>query len=274
VSSVIDQDYNNIEIIISDNCSSDNTQEICAALCQRYPGIAYYRQPVNRGMTANYSFVLDKATGNYFLWMSDDDTLEPGILTRYVDFLSANPDYALVCGEVKYWEGNKVVTVEKDLTVDHPSPHRRVISYYSRVMQGALFYGLMQRTLAQSIPLRDRIGDDWHFVASAAFAGKIKNLNVAGYNKKLGEQATNLTAYAKNIVPSRFTARFPRMAIAIDAISEVLYLSPQYSRTNVVSRILLAIGSCASVLVGRYFNGYAGLAKKARTSTSLLPASP
>jgi glycosyltransferase involved in cell wall biosynthesis len=253
ISSVINQDYENIEIIISDNCSTDDTEEVCVSLSQRYPCITYYRQPVNRGVTANYSFVIDKATGDYFMWLSDDDTLEAGILKRYIDFLVANPDFSLVSGQVKYWQTNKVVLIEKDFTLDHSSSYVRVLSYYFKVMHGAMFYGLMPRQLVQATPLRGRIGDDWHFVASIAFAGKIKNLDVPGYNKEFGGLSTNMKSYARAIGASWFTANFPHFTIAVDAISEVLYLSPQYSRTNVVMRAMLAMASCVSVLCSHYF---------------------
>lgn len=253
VSSVMAQDYANIEIIISDNCSGDDTGEICTCLSQRYPCIRYFRQPVNRGVTANYSFVLEQATGDYFLWLSDDDTLEPGILRKYIDFLLANPDYALVSGQVNYWQDNKLILVEKDFTMDQTSPSLRVISYYFKVMHGAMFYGLMDRRLAQSIPLRGRIGDDWHFVASVAFTGKIKNFDVPGYNKKFGGLSANMRAYARAIGASWFTANFPHVTIALHAISEIVILSPLYARVNFFSRLMLAMAACTSVLASHYF---------------------
>jgi hypothetical protein len=123
-------------------------------------------------------------------------------------------------------------------------------------MHGAMFYGLMNRRLAQSIPLRGRIGDDWHFVASVAFTGKIKNFDFPGYNKKFGGLSINMKAYAKAIGASWFTANFPHVTIALDAMSEIVLLSSQYSRINVFSRFMLATASCASVLISHYFKVY------------------
>jgi hypothetical protein len=111
----------------------------------------------------------------------------------------------------------------------------------------------MDRRLAQSIPLHGRIGDDWHFVASVAFTGKIKNLDVPGYNKKFGGLSINMKSYAKAIGASWFTATFPHLTIAFDAISEVVYLSPQYSRMGVMSRYVLGWASCISILINHYF---------------------
>ena len=257
VTSIFNQDYNNIEIIISDNCSTDDTEEICRSIAHKYPDVVkYYRQPVNRGVTANYSFVLEQATGDYFLWIADDDTLAHGVLKKYVGFLNNNPDYSLVMGQVKYWQGSKLACVEKDLNLEQSSPQLRVVSYYYKVMWGAMIYGLMNRRLAQSIPLRNRIGDDWHFVASVAFNGKIKNLDVHGYNKKFGGVSVNMKNYAKVIGASWFSANFPHATIAIDALAEIVMLSPQYSKLNWFSRIILGLTSCVSVLVSHYFKVY------------------
>lgn len=256
VVSVINQGYSNIEIIISDNCSTDNTQELCEALAQRYPAIRYYRQSVNKGVTSNYSFVLEQATGDYFMWLADDDSLDQGILKKYVDFMTANSDYALVSGRIRYWEGSKVAMIEKDFNMEQSYAHMRVINYYFRVMYGAMIYGLMNRRVAQSIPLRNRIGDDWHFVASVAFIGKIKTLDTIGYNKKFGGVSINMKNYAKVIGASWFSANFPHATIAFDAMSEIMFQSPHYAKMNVVSRFMLGVASCASVLLSHYVKVY------------------
>jgi glycosyltransferase involved in cell wall biosynthesis len=254
VTSVFNQDYDNLEIIISDNCSTDTeTEEICKTLTAKYPGIVkYFRQPVNRGVSVNYQFVLDQARGDYFMWIADDDTLTHGILKKYVEFLSNNSEYALVSGQVKYWQGSKLVLIEKDFTMEHHSAHLRVINYYFKVLHGAMFYGLMDRKLAQSVPLRSRIGDDWHFVASMAFLGKIKNLDIPGYNKTFGGVSSTMKNYAKVIGAGWFSAIFPHATIAVDAMAEITTLSPQYARLNVFSRTLLGLTACMSVLMSHY----------------------
>jgi glycosyltransferase involved in cell wall biosynthesis len=254
IQSVFNQEYSNLEVIISDNCSTDqDTEEICRGLSQRHPNVVrYYRQPINRGVVANYQFVLEQATGDYFLWIADDDTLAHGILKKYVDFLQTNPEYALVSGQVKYWQGSKLVLVEKDFNMEQSQPYLRVINYYFKVLHGAMFYGLMNRQIAQSIPLRNRIGDDWHFVASIAFAGKIRNLEYHGYNKKFGGVSSTMKNYARVIGASWFSANFPHATIAIDALAEIVMLSPRYSRMNIFSRIFLGLMSCLSILVSHY----------------------
>src|SRR5260221_9827432 len=128
VTSILNQKYPNMEVIISDNCSSDNTEAVCTELCKKNQDIRYFRQKENIGIIPNFEFVLSKASGELFMWIADDDSLEPGILNKYVDFLISHPDYSLVSGEIRYWSGNRVEFDEKDFSMEHSSRDTRVIS--------------------------------------------------------------------------------------------------------------------------------------------------
>jgi glycosyltransferase involved in cell wall biosynthesis len=254
--SIFSQGYSNLEIIISDNCSTDDTQETCLALSKNCNAIKYYRQPRNIGLMPNFEFVLRQATGDFFMWICDDDTLEPGMLNTYVDFLIKHPHYSLVSGQILYWLGERSLFAEKNFCMEQNSPAYRVIRYYLKVVYGGMYYGLMLRKFAAKIPLRNRIGDDWHFVASMAYQGKIKNLECIGYNKKLGGLSKNFKLYASVVEATWFSADFPRVKIALDAFSDIMYQSPVYRRVSIYSRFLLALTSCAGILIKYYFKEF------------------
>src|SRR5258706_8020493 len=153
---ILNQNYPNLEVIISDNCSSDTTEAVCTELRKKNPAIRYFRQKENIGIIANYEFVLRQASGDFFMWAADDDSLESGILQRYVDFLVSHRDYSLVSGEIRYWSDNHAVFDEKDFGIEHTSPDVRVVSYYSKFIHGTIFYGLMPIYVAKKITLRNR----------------------------------------------------------------------------------------------------------------------
>src|SRR4051794_39644277 len=76
VESLINQTYSNLEIIISDNCSSNiNVQGILSEFAHDNR-VKIYKQEVNRGATFNFNFPLTKTTGDYFMWLADDDWLD------------------------------------------------------------------------------------------------------------------------------------------------------------------------------------------------------
>ena len=74
IDSALKQTYQNVEIIIADNCSTDNTDN----LVKKYsdPCLKYFRQQKNIGATNNFKFCLEQAKGDYFLMLHDDDLID------------------------------------------------------------------------------------------------------------------------------------------------------------------------------------------------------
>ncbi|OHB34086.1 MAG: hypothetical protein A2Y09_05285 [Planctomycetes bacterium GWA2_39_15] len=73
VDSLLAQTFTDLELIISDNASTDGTEAICREYAARDTRIRYIRQRENRGVVANFQFVLAKAIGEYFMWAAADD---------------------------------------------------------------------------------------------------------------------------------------------------------------------------------------------------------
>lgn len=76
IRSLLAQSYKNIELIISDDASSDDTSRISREFARKDKRVKFYRQKVNIGLPHNSNFVLSKAKGLYFMWASDDDMWE------------------------------------------------------------------------------------------------------------------------------------------------------------------------------------------------------
>jgi len=89
--SLIAQTFTDFELIISDNASIDNTENICRTYAERDSRIRYIRQRKNIGMTANFQFVLDDAVGEYFMWASHDDEWCIFFVLKCVEMLLDNP---------------------------------------------------------------------------------------------------------------------------------------------------------------------------------------
>jgi glycosyltransferase involved in cell wall biosynthesis len=67
------QTFTDFELIISDNASTDDTGPICREYATRDARVRYIRQPENKGVFANFQFVLNEAVGEYFMWNAADD---------------------------------------------------------------------------------------------------------------------------------------------------------------------------------------------------------
>jgi glycosyltransferase involved in cell wall biosynthesis len=139
--SLLNQSYNNYEIIISDDCSSGNDVK---KIVQKYMNIdyriRYYRQNINLGATLNHKFVLKKARGKYFLWASEDDKWSPLFIEKCISIIALNG--SAMTARSTYNNGN-----EEKTRIDPPklkkdnNAYNNVLQYLFN-MDVDLFHGL------------------------------------------------------------------------------------------------------------------------------------
>ncbi len=77
ISSVLAQDHERLELVISDNASTDGTEELCRDLASDDSRIVYHRQPRNIGLLNNFVHAMRLAKGTFFRWVGDNDWLAP-----------------------------------------------------------------------------------------------------------------------------------------------------------------------------------------------------
>jgi glycosyltransferase involved in cell wall biosynthesis len=92
--SAVNQTYQNIEIIVSDNCSTDNTESVVQEFND--PRIRYYRQNENRGPLNNCNFCLEQSRGKYFLLLLDDDLIDDDFLSTCMDAVKCPDEPGIV----------------------------------------------------------------------------------------------------------------------------------------------------------------------------------
>ncbi len=88
------QDYDNLEIIVSDNCSTDNTQGIVESYDD--PRLRYVRQQENIGANNNFNFCVNEAQGSYFLLYPDDDVIDPDFVSSCMAAAAGVADYGVI----------------------------------------------------------------------------------------------------------------------------------------------------------------------------------
>lgn len=108
--SVIDQEYPNLEYIIIDGGSTDNTVEVIKKY-EKY--LAYWVSEPDQGQAHAINKGLAHATGDVFNWLNSDDYLEPGALKEIGDHFSNHPDTDVYCGYTKcFFEEDGVTSHE------------------------------------------------------------------------------------------------------------------------------------------------------------------
>ena len=86
--SAVAQSYPSLEIVVSDNCSTDDTEAVVAGFAD--PRIRYFRQATNIGANNNFNFCLSQARGAYFLLLHDDDLIDPDFVQTCVTSVKGN----------------------------------------------------------------------------------------------------------------------------------------------------------------------------------------
>ncbi len=94
--SVIDQSIDRLEIVVSDNASTDRTCAVVEEMA--VPGLQLLRSESNAGMFGNFNRCLQGATGEYLCLLCSDDRLVPGFLAAGIAHLEANPNDAIYSG--------------------------------------------------------------------------------------------------------------------------------------------------------------------------------
>lgn len=104
ISSVLNQTYQNLVLIVSDNASTDNTENVVTEFASKDSRIKYVRQEKNMGMVENFNSALKLVNTTFFCFLSDDDYYLDTFLTEAVDIFKTNNKIGFTvfaCPEVK-----------------------------------------------------------------------------------------------------------------------------------------------------------------------------
>lgn len=171
--SIAKQSYKNIEIIISDDCSADGTQDILTRFAKNHPEVILFLQPKNLGITANYNFLAEKSRGKYVAIFSGDDVMLPEKIERQVNVLQSDDKssfchHAVTVLDYRSNVAGKVITrkYENNITSIHD------------VLRGFGIPGSMSVMYRKSMvenPVWDssiRVASDWLQIIKLTMAGR------------------------------------------------------------------------------------------------------
>ena len=138
--------YKNLEIIISDNHSTDTTAKVCKEYVKTDKRIRYYRQHINLGVGRNSLFVLEKAIGKYFLWASDDDIRSNTYLSKLIPLLEQNSKATIAITDTTLFTKNQKLSIPIFFQpLSHP-----IASLYTYLLHpecvSVVLYGVHRRT--------------------------------------------------------------------------------------------------------------------------------
>jgi glycosyltransferase involved in cell wall biosynthesis len=122
LNALLAQTFKDVEVIISDNASTDRTQAICHAYMSKDARIRYVRNETNLGAAKNFNRVFELSSSEYFKWAAADDLCAPDYLAKCVAVLDTHPEVILCYPKTTIIDahGNTLMLYEDGLDLRQP----------------------------------------------------------------------------------------------------------------------------------------------------------
>jgi glycosyltransferase involved in cell wall biosynthesis len=194
--------FADFELIVSDNCSTDDTRAICESYMQRDRRIRYIRQPDNYGATFNWNFVVHQARAPFFKWASANDRCEPSMLEDCARVLNEDSRVVLCYGTTMLMDddGKQLGAYEGDPEIMDASPSRRFLRLLTELSMNNAQSGLIRMAsllgtrLERHYPAGDQI-----LMAELALRGLYQKLPKVLLYRRIGKESTTRFLTAKEL---------------------------------------------------------------------------
>jgi glycosyltransferase involved in cell wall biosynthesis len=176
IESLLTQEYDDFEVVISDNASVDGTPELCAAYAAQDPRIRYVRNERNLGSIPNFNKLVGLARGEYFKWAAHDDWCEPSFVGRCVEVLDADPGVVLCHAKaIRVDEAGDTLVVDLDpLDARSPDPAERFRQVLWSLKAIYPIYGVIRtEALRRTQLFRSHSGSDRILLAELSLLGQL-----------------------------------------------------------------------------------------------------
>jgi len=215
VVSLLNQTYEDFELIISDNASSDRTEEICRFYASKDKRIKYFRSDTNRGGAFNYNRVHELSSGEYFKWAAHDDVVADTFLEKAVSVLDSNPAVILCLSKVKFID-------EQGAILDQCDRRSRGLSiraderFFDLVISTHInteLFGLIRASVLKRSPKGGYAGSDRVLLGELALSGRFYQIpEYLFFHREHSQTASNvhldLRMFDSWFAPERAKKRF------------------------------------------------------------------
>ena len=169
------QTYTDLEIVISDNASTDGTAAIAREFVSRDARVRYVRNDTNIGAIPNFLRVLELSSGKYFTWTAADDARPQDAIERCVDALEATPGTVMAHGPLELELPAERLSRRVDNRVDMalPLPSARVRAFTREIQHVGLMFGLHRRDVLKTIEYGNHVAGDYFVCLQMSQRGPI-----------------------------------------------------------------------------------------------------
>jgi glycosyltransferase involved in cell wall biosynthesis len=144
IRSILRQTFDDFELLLLDNASTDGTSAICQESVEHDPRVRYVRSEVNRGLIWNHNRGVELARGKYFMWIEHDDLIADDYVNRCVKVLNDDPKVVLCFTNTQIIDENGQLGKRVSNHFDNSSPSSRIRSLTRGHIVGDAEFGLMR----------------------------------------------------------------------------------------------------------------------------------
>ncbi len=192
--SLLGQTYGDFELVISDNASSDDTEEICRRYIAMDKRVRYIRRTENIGGPGNFRYVFAQCSGQYHKWSTADDFWHPEFLAEAVAVLDRRPDVVLCYPKTRLIDatGAALSDYEDRLDLADDSPRARFRALYELIGLCNAHLGLIRRdAMLQTRLIAAHKASDVDFLGELALLGKFKLLPDVRFYRRFHEDSSS-----------------------------------------------------------------------------------
>lgn len=199
LTSHLEQDFGDFEIVVSDNCSDDATPDIVSEFVKADPRVSYSRNSENIGGPANFNRLFRLTSGSLFRWAAADDRIEPGYLSSVIAMMDDDPSIVIGhsnsllidpqsvpmlemeqgwLGGDGYLEAIKLSPPSGDTRFHSPHPHQRIDAVINNNHRNFYIFGIMRRATMMQTRLHGPFyGGDRTLLVEMAMRGTFRKVD-------------------------------------------------------------------------------------------------
>ena len=172
--SALAQTYRDLEIIVVDNASEDDTPAFMARYTERDARVQYVRKPVNKGMVDSYNMGYRLAQGEFVHLLDSDDTITPDATAAQVDLMDRRADVDLIYTRYFYVDaaGRKLclsdIPPQTDAETFRQMLRSNIVQMNSALMRRKIMGVTPDGPYDQNVPTG---ASDWHFLLKLLLNG-------------------------------------------------------------------------------------------------------
>ncbi|MET3112924.1 alpha-1,3-rhamnosyltransferase [Pedobacter sp. CG_S7] len=244
--SVLQEEYTNLELIIINDGSTDNSEQIVKEWIKKNGGLIrteyFFRS--NKGVCATANELILKARGKYIVWLPSDDLLINNTIKDRVTILENNPDKLVLLSDAAVINANGERIGESSME-HHRVDKKNYHSIDGLIKQTITGLGVSGATLFLNKKIYDLVGfypenlaaEDWYFFQRAACKGKIlfwdKTVSLYRIHNSNASNALNYKIFSSIIISFiKNFSQFPSFHYRILASIQIIKLSLIYLKVR------------------------------------------